>query len=145
LITGLDRLLGLQEVEASRISRQLAHEGGKVSFTHRPLLPPGDVCVCMYVCTYACMYVCTYACMCVYVCIYVCSPCSIELNTCELFTPVSFIEDDDYESLLSLVVVTLVINLLNILFKLLVIMSMRIYITIINFVAVCFWLATFRK
>jgi len=77
---------------------------------------------------------------------YVCSPCSIELNTRELFISILFIEnddDDDYESSLSLVVVTLVINLLIILFKL--IMSMRIYITIINFVAVCFWLATFRK
>ena len=86
-----------------------------------------------------------YACMCVSVCMYVCSPRSIELNTCELCIPISFIEDDDYESLLSLVVVTLVIHLLIILFKLLVIMRMRIYITKINFVAVCLWLATFRK
>jgi hypothetical protein len=40
--TGLDRPLGLQEVEAPRVSRQSAHEGGKivVSHTHRPLLPP---------------------------------------------------------------------------------------------------------
>jgi hypothetical protein len=39
--TGLDRPLGLQEVEAPRISRQPAHEGGKVvSSTHRPPLPP---------------------------------------------------------------------------------------------------------
>jgi len=38
--TGLDRLLGPQEVEPLRISRQLAHEGGKfVSATHRPPLP----------------------------------------------------------------------------------------------------------
>jgi hypothetical protein len=42
-ITGLDRPLGLQEVEAPRISRQSAHECGKVgSSTHRPSLPPGD-------------------------------------------------------------------------------------------------------
>jgi hypothetical protein len=39
-ITGLDRPLGLQEVEASRISRHSAHEGSKVvSPTHRPPLP----------------------------------------------------------------------------------------------------------
>jgi hypothetical protein len=30
LITGLDRLLGLDEVEANRIARQLLHVGGKV-------------------------------------------------------------------------------------------------------------------
>jgi hypothetical protein len=43
-ITGLDRPLGLQEVEAPRISRQSAHEGGKaVSPTHRPPLLPGDI------------------------------------------------------------------------------------------------------
>ena len=41
--TALDRPLGLQEYEALRIPRQLAHEGGKVvRLTHRPLLPPGD-------------------------------------------------------------------------------------------------------
>jgi hypothetical protein len=35
--TGLDRPLGLQEVEAPRISTQLAHEGGEVvSLTHWP-------------------------------------------------------------------------------------------------------------
>jgi hypothetical protein len=68
----------------------------------------------------------------------------IVLNTGALFIPILFIEDvDGYESLLCLVVVTVVINSLIILFKL--IISMRIYITIINFVAVCFWLATFRK
>jgi len=40
--TGLDRPLGLQEVEASRISRQSVHEGGKVvSHKHRPPPPPG--------------------------------------------------------------------------------------------------------
>jgi hypothetical protein len=40
-IAGLDRPLGFQEVEAPRISRQSAHEGGKVfSPTHRPPLPP---------------------------------------------------------------------------------------------------------
>ena len=39
-ITGLDKPLGLQEVEAPRISRQSAHEGGNfVSPTHRPPLP----------------------------------------------------------------------------------------------------------
>jgi hypothetical protein len=42
-ITGLDRPLGLKEFEASRISRQSAHDGGKVvSPTHRLPLPPGD-------------------------------------------------------------------------------------------------------
>jgi hypothetical protein len=40
-ITGLDRPLGLQEVEAPRISRQSAHEGGKVVRPkQRPPLPP---------------------------------------------------------------------------------------------------------
>jgi hypothetical protein len=35
-ITGIDRPLGLQEVETSRFFRQSAHEGGKVvSLTHR--------------------------------------------------------------------------------------------------------------
>jgi hypothetical protein len=43
-ITGLERPLGLQEVEATRISRQPAHEGGKVvSPTHRPLLHPRHI------------------------------------------------------------------------------------------------------
>jgi hypothetical protein len=38
---GLDRPLGLQDVEAPRISRQSAQEGGKaVSRTHWPPLPP---------------------------------------------------------------------------------------------------------
>jgi hypothetical protein len=38
---GLDRSLGTQEVEAPRISRQSAHEDGKiVSRMHRPPLPP---------------------------------------------------------------------------------------------------------
>ena len=32
--------LGFQEVDTSRISRQSAHEGGKVNPTHRPPLPP---------------------------------------------------------------------------------------------------------
>jgi len=42
-ITGLDRPLGLQEVEAPRICRQSAQEGGNVvSPTPRPLLPPED-------------------------------------------------------------------------------------------------------
>jgi len=40
-ITRLDSPLGLQEVEATRISRQSAHEGGKVvNPTHLPSLPP---------------------------------------------------------------------------------------------------------
>ena len=39
-VTGLGRRLGLQEVEAPRISRQSAHEGAKVvGHTHRPPLP----------------------------------------------------------------------------------------------------------
>jgi hypothetical protein len=40
-VVKLERLLGLQKVEVSRISRQLANEGGKdVSFMHRsPFLP----------------------------------------------------------------------------------------------------------
>jgi hypothetical protein len=43
-ITGLGRPLALQEVEAPRITRQSAHEGGKVvSPRHRPPLPPTDV------------------------------------------------------------------------------------------------------
>jgi len=43
-ITGLDRLLRFQEVEAPRISIQSAHGGGKVdSPPHRPLLTPGDI------------------------------------------------------------------------------------------------------
>ena len=38
------RPLGLQEVEAPRMSTQSAHEGGKdVSPTHRPSSPPGDI------------------------------------------------------------------------------------------------------
>jgi hypothetical protein len=44
LITRLDRRLGLQEVQDPRISRQSAHEGGKVvSLRQRPLLPSGDI------------------------------------------------------------------------------------------------------
>jgi hypothetical protein len=40
----MDRPLGPQEFEAVRISRQSAHEGGKVvSPMHRPPLPPGDI------------------------------------------------------------------------------------------------------
>jgi len=31
------------EGSGSQISRQLAHEGGKVSPTHRPPLPPGNI------------------------------------------------------------------------------------------------------
>jgi len=42
-ITGLDRPLGLQEVEAHRTFKHSAHEGGKVaSPTHRPPLTSGD-------------------------------------------------------------------------------------------------------
>ena len=40
-ITGLEKTLGLQEIEAPTISRQSAHEGGElVSPTHWPSLPP---------------------------------------------------------------------------------------------------------
>ena len=40
-VTGLDRPLGIQEVEADRISRNSVPEGGKVaSPTHWPPLPP---------------------------------------------------------------------------------------------------------
>jgi hypothetical protein len=43
-ITVLDRPWSLQETEAPRISRQSAHEGGKVvSSTHQPPLPPRDI------------------------------------------------------------------------------------------------------
>jgi hypothetical protein len=43
-ITGLDRPLGFQEVEASRISKQLGHERGKVeSRPYGPPLSPGDI------------------------------------------------------------------------------------------------------
>jgi hypothetical protein len=43
-ITGLDRPLSLQEVEAPRISRQSANESGKfVSPMHRPPLPPQEI------------------------------------------------------------------------------------------------------
>jgi hypothetical protein len=34
---------GCQEVEAPRIYRQSAHEGGKVSPMHRPHLTPGNI------------------------------------------------------------------------------------------------------
>ena len=41
-IPGLDRLLGLQDIEAPIISVQSVHEGGKVvTQTHRPPLPSG--------------------------------------------------------------------------------------------------------
>ena len=41
---GQDKPIGMQEVEAPRISRQSAHEGGKVvSPTHRPSLPLGKI------------------------------------------------------------------------------------------------------
>jgi hypothetical protein len=44
LYTGLYRPLGLQKVEAPKMSRKSAHEGGMVvSHTHRPPLPPGDI------------------------------------------------------------------------------------------------------
>jgi len=42
--TDLDKHLGFQDAEAPGISRQSAHEGGKVfSPTHRLPLPPGDM------------------------------------------------------------------------------------------------------
>jgi len=42
--TDVDNPLGLQEFEAPRFSRQLAHEGGKVvSPTHRQPLRPGEI------------------------------------------------------------------------------------------------------
>jgi len=42
--TGLDCPLGPKKDEAPSISRQPAHEGGKVvSLTHRPPLPPGNI------------------------------------------------------------------------------------------------------
>jgi hypothetical protein len=45
LCTGLDRPLGLQEVEAPRISRQSAQEGNNVvSPRHRPLLTGTHFC-----------------------------------------------------------------------------------------------------
>ena len=44
IITGLDRPLGLQEVETPKISRKLAYESDKVvSPTHRPPLSPRDI------------------------------------------------------------------------------------------------------
>jgi hypothetical protein len=40
----LDRPIGFQEVEAPRISRQSAHEGGKVvSPTHRAAFTPQEI------------------------------------------------------------------------------------------------------
>jgi hypothetical protein len=77
-----------------------------------------------------------------YICLYVAHVIN-EFNTSELLIHTAFIEDDDDETLVSLVVVTFLSNLLISLFKL--IMSKRIYITIINFVAVCGRLAAFRK
>ena len=45
-ITSFDRPFRLQEVEASRISRQWTHESGKVvSHKYRPPLPPGKISV----------------------------------------------------------------------------------------------------
>ena len=42
--TGLDRPIILQEVEAPRMNRKLAYEGGKiVSPTHRPPVPPQEI------------------------------------------------------------------------------------------------------
>ena len=42
--TGLDRHVGLQEVEAPRIFRQSAHEDSDVARpTHRPAVLPGDI------------------------------------------------------------------------------------------------------
>jgi hypothetical protein len=43
LCTAVHKFLGLEEVEAPRICRHSAHEGGKiVSPTHRPPYPPGN-------------------------------------------------------------------------------------------------------
>jgi len=43
-ISGLDRPLGFQEIEACAISRQSAHDGDKVvGCTHRP--PPLEICL----------------------------------------------------------------------------------------------------
>ena len=43
-ITGLHRLLGVQEIDASKISRQSAHEGGKLmSPKHGHLYLPGHI------------------------------------------------------------------------------------------------------
>ena len=43
-ITGLDRPLGVQQVEAPRIFRQSAHEGGKVvNPTHQAPLPRQEI------------------------------------------------------------------------------------------------------
>jgi hypothetical protein len=43
-VTGLDRSLGLQEVEGPTISRRSAHEGGKaVSRKHPSPLPPENI------------------------------------------------------------------------------------------------------
>ena len=43
-ITGLNRPLGLQEIQDPRISRQSAHKvGNVVSPTHRPSLPSGKI------------------------------------------------------------------------------------------------------
>jgi hypothetical protein len=38
--TGRDRLLAFQDVKATRISQHSVHEGGKLSPTHQPPLPP---------------------------------------------------------------------------------------------------------
>ena len=44
VLVSLERPLGFQEVEAPRISRQWAHEDGKVvNPTHRPSLLPGRI------------------------------------------------------------------------------------------------------
>ena len=40
VVKAIQLQLGLQEVEAPRISEQSAYEGGNISPTHRPPLPP---------------------------------------------------------------------------------------------------------
>ena len=56
-IKGMDRPLGLQEVERPRISRQSAHEGVKVvSPTHHPLLPLTRI----VECTFSNEFLCTF-------------------------------------------------------------------------------------
>ena len=43
-VEGITDVDGLQETETSRISRQSPHEGGKISPTHWPSLPPKEIC-----------------------------------------------------------------------------------------------------
>jgi hypothetical protein len=80
-ITGLDRPLGFQEVEATRISRQSAHEGGKdVSTKHRPpFTPRGNIPptqICYRLCRKAVSTVKKF----IYVCLFI-TRCRIKLST----------------------------------------------------------------